>query len=53
MGELFINGRPLNGVTLTEYCDKCQKMKPIEGGYGITHYDELVMWICLACRSTS
>ena len=52
MGELYINGKPFSGDRF-EYCDKCQKMKPIEGGYSVTHAQELVMWICLNCRSTS
>jgi RNase P subunit RPR2 len=53
MGELYINGNLFNGKTITEYCDKCQKMKPVEGGYAVTHDQELVMWICLNCQSTS
>jgi hypothetical protein len=49
MGELFINGRPLNGERF-EYCDDCQNLKPVEGGYSVSSGGELVMWICQACR---
>jgi hypothetical protein len=64
MGELFIQ-KP-NGETITihqdgteireqqplqiDWCDKCEKWQPLEGGE-MTRYQGLdIVWLCKACK---
>ena len=64
MGELFIQ-KP-NGETITilqdgteirenqpiqiDWCDKCEKWQPLEGGESTTYQGLDIIWLCKACK---
>jgi hypothetical protein len=64
MGELFIQ-KP-NGETITilqdgteirenqpiqiDWCDKCEKWQPLEGGVTIGNQGLTMIWLCKACK---
>jgi hypothetical protein len=64
MGELFIQrpgGRTsrylidgsvieqLQGLTI-DWCDKCDKWKPLEGGYYVQSDGLAMIWLCQECK---
>jgi hypothetical protein len=64
MGELFIQKQ--NGETTTfeidgtvikemqplqiDWCDKCSKWQPLEGGYIVRNQGLSMIWICRECK---
>ncbi len=64
MGELFIQrpgGRTtrylIDGTVIDElkglsidWCDQCQKWKPLEGGHYLQSDGLTMIWICEACK---
>lgn len=64
MGELFIqkpNGETtrilIDGTVIKEmqpleidWCDACQKWKPLEGGQTSSHLGLQLIWLCEACK---
>ena len=64
MGELFIQ-KP-NGETITilqdgteirenqpiqiDWCDKCEKWQPLEGGESTSYQGLDIIWLCKACK---
>lgn len=64
MGELFIqkpNGETttfqIDGTVIKEmqplqidWCDKCSKWQPLEGGYTVQNQGLSMIWICRECK---
>lgn len=64
MGELFM--QKLNGETTTiqidgtvikemqplqiDWCDKCQKWQPLEGGETTKYQGLSIVWLCRTCK---